>query len=119
VVPGGVITKSYVLLSKRVAFFGSGNTSVNVSAVIRNKADLRNAQIDIVAVGRRGWGYDEGFNKLELKKKWGTVAGPATTGWWKHSGGFRATSTSHKKACNRQRSSHRAVLHGAALFFCT
>jgi len=80
VVPGGVITKSYVLLSKRVAFFGSGSTSVNVSAVIRNKADLRNAQIDIVAVGRRGWGYDDGFNKLELKKKWGTVAGPATTG---------------------------------------
>jgi hypothetical protein len=76
---GGNITKSYVLLNKRVAFFGSGNTTVNVSAVIRNKSELRNAQIDIVAVGRRGWGYDEGFNKLELKKKWGTVAGPATT----------------------------------------
>lgn len=79
VVPGGTVTQSYVLLSKRVGFFGSGNTSVNVSSVIRNKADLRNAQIDIVAVGRRGWGYDEGFNRLELKKKWGTVAGPSTT----------------------------------------
>lgn len=79
VVPGGVVSQSYVLLSKRVGFFGSGNTSVNVSSVIRNKADLRNAQIDIVAVGRRGWGYDEGFNRLELKKKWGTVAGPSTT----------------------------------------
>lgn len=79
VVPGGCLTQSYVLLSKRVGFFGSGNTTVNISTVIRNKADLRNAQIDIVAVGRRGWGYDEGYNKLELKKKWGTVPGPAST----------------------------------------
>jgi len=78
-VPGGVSTKSYVLLNQRVAFFGSGSTSVNISAVIRNKADLRGADISIVAVGRRGWGYDEAFNKLELKKKWGTVAGPGTT----------------------------------------
>lgn len=79
VVPGGQVTKSYVLLSKRVAFFGSGNTTVNISSVIRNKADLRDAQIDIVAVGRKGWGYDDAFNKLELKKKWGTVSGPAST----------------------------------------
>ncbi len=79
IVPGGTVTQSYVLLSKRVGFFGSGNTTVNISSVIRNKADLRNAQIDIVAVGRRGWGYDEGFNRLELKKKWGTVPGPAST----------------------------------------
>ena len=79
VVPGGTLTQSYVLLSKRVGFFGSGNTTLNITAVIRNKADLRNAQIDIVAVGRRGWGYDDGFNKLELKKKWGVVPGPVTT----------------------------------------
>ncbi len=79
VAPGGTTTKSYVLLSKRVAFFGSGSTTVNISSVIRNKADLRGAQIDIVAVGRRAWGYDDAFNKPELKKKWGTVAGPGTT----------------------------------------
>jgi hypothetical protein len=78
-VPGGTATRSYVLLNKRVAFFGSGNTSINISTVIRNKSDLRNAQIDIVASGRRGWGYDEAYNKLELKKKWGTVPGPTTT----------------------------------------
>jgi hypothetical protein len=93
VVPGGTQTKSFNLLSKRVAFFGSGNATVsstynslsgaavgakaNITAVLRNKADLRNAQIDIVATGRRSWGYDEGWNKTELKKKWGTVA-PAT-----------------------------------------
>ena len=97
VVPGGTQTKSFNLLSKRVAFFGSGNATVsstynslsgaatgakaNITAVIRNKADLRNAQIDMVATGRRGWTYDEGWNKLELKKKWGTVsnAGGTTT----------------------------------------
>jgi hypothetical protein len=79
VAPGGTTTKSYVLLNKRIGLFGSGSTTVNVSTVIRNKADLRGAQIDIVAVGRRGYGYDEAYNKAELKKKWGTVAGPAST----------------------------------------
>lgn len=78
-VPGGVVTKSYVLLNQRVGFFGSGNTSVSISTVIRNKADLRGAQIDIVAVGRRGWSYDEGFNKPILQKKWGSVSGPGST----------------------------------------
>jgi len=79
VAPGGTITRSYVLLTQRVGFFGSGNTTVNISTVIRNKADLRNAQIDIVAVGRKGWGYDEGFNKAELRKKWGGVGGQPNT----------------------------------------
>lgn len=78
VAPGGTLTRSYVLLSKRVGFFGSGNTTVNISAIIRNKSDLRNAQIDIVAVGRKGWGYDQGFNKAELKKKWGTIPSVST-----------------------------------------
>lgn len=89
VVAGGAQTKSFNLLAKRVGFFGSGNTTVgttynsltgtvtgakaNITAVIRNKADLRNAQIDIVATGRRSWGYDEGWNSKELKKKWGSV----------------------------------------------
>ena len=79
VVPGGVKTVSFVLLSKKVAFFGSGNTSVNISSVLRNKADLRGGQIDIVAVGRQGWGYDDAFNKAELQKKWGSVGAPAST----------------------------------------
>jgi|PlaIllAssembly_1097288.scaffolds.fasta_scaffold1075673_1 hypothetical protein len=79
VAPGGTSTRHYVLLSKRVAFFGSGNTNVNISAVLRNKSDLRGAQIDIVAVGRRSWGYDEGWNRNELIKKWGSVAGPFST----------------------------------------
>jgi len=83
VVPGGTVTASYNILDKRIAFFGSGNTatdlsgtatstSVGITAVIRNKGDLRGAQISIVAVGRRGWGYDEAFNRGELTKAWGS-----------------------------------------------
>lgn len=79
VAPGGSVTRHYTLVSKRVAFFGSGNTTVNISAVLRNKADLRGAQIDIVSAGRRGWGYDSGWDRGELTKKWGSVAGPAST----------------------------------------
>ncbi len=79
IVPGGVLTKSYNLISKRIGFFGSGNTTVNITAVLRNKADLRGAQIDIVASGRRSWGFDQGFDRATLTKKWGTTTGPATT----------------------------------------
>jgi hypothetical protein len=71
VAPGGTVTRSYALLSKRIAFFGSGNTIVNVSAVLRNKSDLRGAQIDIVPAGRKGWGVNEGWNAAELTRKWG------------------------------------------------
>lgn len=80
VAAGGNITKSYVLLNKRVAFFGSGSTTVNISAVIRNKADLRGGQIDIVAGGRKGWGLDPAFDPAQLTKKWGTVPAVATSG---------------------------------------
>jgi hypothetical protein len=78
-VAGGVATKSYVLVGKRVAFFGSGSTTVNITAVLRNKADLRGAQIDIVAVGRKGWGLDPGFDAPTLTKKWGSVPTTSTS----------------------------------------
>lgn len=79
VVPRGVQTKSYSLVSKRVGFFGSGrdsnaaaaSTKANVSVVLRNKSDLRGAQIDIVSMARRGWGVDEAFDAPTLTKKWG------------------------------------------------
>lgn len=84
----GAKTVSYNLVTKRVGFFGSGvpatltiggisqfvtSTTANVTAVIRNKGDLRGAQIDLVATGRKGWAYDDGFARTELKKKWGSV----------------------------------------------
>lgn len=78
VVPGGTLTRSFTFISKRIGFFGSGNTKVNISAVIRNKGDLRGAQIDIVPVGRRSWGYDQAFDRPQLTKQWGTVGGVNT-----------------------------------------
>ena len=71
IVPKGTKTVSYNLLSERVGFFGSGNTTANVSFVIRNKGNLRGAQIDIVVTGRRGWGFDPGFNQNSEVPTWG------------------------------------------------
>ena len=71
VVPKGVRTVSYNVVSKRIGLFGSGNTTANVSINFRNKGDLRGAQIDIVATGRRGWGTDDAFRKPDLLKNWG------------------------------------------------
>lgn len=89
----GTKTLSYTLLNKRVGIFGSGvagnvsingvstfhsSTTANVTAVIRNKGDIRGAQIDITVTGRKSWTYDPAFNKPDLTKKWGTVN--STTG---------------------------------------
>ena len=79
VVPAGTVTKSYQFLNKRIGFFGSGSTKVNISTVIRNKGDLRGAQIDIVPVGRRSWGYDQAFQKPQLTKKWGGLTAVSTS----------------------------------------
>lgn len=98
VMPKGCVTRSYNLLSQRVGFFGSGvatavtgivngvflnavtvkSTTVNITAVLRNPADIRGAQIDISQVGRQGWGFDPAFNTPNLTKKWGSVN--STTG---------------------------------------
>lgn len=73
VVPRGVQTRSLNLLTKRIGFFGSGNTTANISTVIRNKGDLRGAQIDIVATGRRNYGYDVAFDKNAFRPTaWGS-----------------------------------------------
>lgn len=82
VVPGGTKTVSYSLVNKRAGLFGSGNTATdlsgsatstkaNVSVVMRNKADLRGAQIDINAGGHAGWGYEQAFDKGSTAKNWG------------------------------------------------
>ena len=71
VAPGGTVTKSYTLLSEKIAFFGSGNTVANVSTVLRNKGNLRGAEIDIVVTGRRGWGFDDGFDTGAFQPNWG------------------------------------------------
>ena len=75
----GVKTLSYNILSKKFGFFGSGQDSTgaarsvtaNVTTVIRNKSDLRGAQVDLVNVGKRGWGSDQIFNDPAFFKYWG------------------------------------------------
>lgn len=60
--PRATHTSHLVVLSSQVGIFGSGNTVVNASVAIRNKGNLRGAQIDIKTGGRKGWGFDQAFN---------------------------------------------------------
>jgi hypothetical protein len=71
VVPGGVKTISYNIVAKRVGLFGSGGTTANVTFNFRNPADLRGAQIDLIVTGRRGWAWDDAFNRPELSRGFG------------------------------------------------
>lgn len=71
VVPSGVTTRSYSLVNSQLGFFGSGNTTANVSVVLRNKSDLRGAQIDLTIAGKRGWGVDSGYNTNAVTPPWG------------------------------------------------
>ena len=67
----GTVTKSYKLVNKVCAFFGTGNTVVNISAAIRNPADLRGAQFDISITGRKGWGFNPAFDSGSFLPNWG------------------------------------------------
>ena len=59
---GGYVEKNYVIVNQQFALFGSGNTTVNMTAFLRNLADRRDAQLDIVPVGKQNWGYSPGEN---------------------------------------------------------
>jgi hypothetical protein len=79
IVAKGQTTIRASVVSQRIGFFGSGNTTANITCVFRNPGDLRGAQIDLLASGHRGWGYDPAFNKAELTKKWGSPPDDPTT----------------------------------------
>ena len=99
--PKGLKTLSYNILAKKFGFFGSGvdsagaakSVTANVSTVLRNKGDLRGAQVDIVNAGKRGWGYDAIFNDPVIGKYWGNPpdapngTSPASDGYGGTSGG--------------------------------
>jgi hypothetical protein len=61
--------------------------------VLRNKSDLRGAQVDIVNVGKRGWGSDQVLNDAAYFKYWGNPPDapsgttPPSNGWGGTSGG--------------------------------
>ena len=79
VVPGGVAHQSLSILSQQIGFFGSGNTTANISCVFRNPADRRGAQIDIFVVGRKGWSVDPGFPVKAYRPNWGSPPDSPTT----------------------------------------
>ncbi len=70
VVPKGTVTKSLVVFSKQLAFFGSGNTVANITPTFRNPSDLRGAQIDIAVQGKFGWGYDVAYDTAANEPIW-------------------------------------------------
>lgn len=71
VVAKGTVTKSYTVLNQRIGFFGSGNTTANITPVIRNKGDLRGAQIEIIQIGKRGWTTDTASNPYLISPVYG------------------------------------------------
>lgn len=71
IVPKGTKTLSLNLLSKKVGFFGSGNTTVNVQVNFRNPAALSGQGFDFVVTGKKGWGYDPGLADGEKLPNWG------------------------------------------------
>jgi len=74
VVAGGRVTRSLSLVSKVIGFFGSGNTTANISTVIANRADRRGAGIDFQIAGRKGWGFDDGVDQKAFLPKWPAVS---------------------------------------------
>lgn len=70
IVPRGLKTISLNLLSKKIGFFGSGNTTANVQFTQRNPSNLAGGQIDLVVTGRRGWGYDAGLSAGDKQPDW-------------------------------------------------
>lgn len=81
VVPSGVVTKSLSSVNQIIGFFGSGNTTANISTNMRNPGDLRGAQIDLWITGKRGWNsatnsqasgaLDPGYNPNSNEPVWG------------------------------------------------
>lgn len=80
VVPRGNTTRNYSLVDKVIGFFGSGSTTANISTVIRNKSDLRGAQIDLVTQGRKGWGYDPALPTGAFGPTWPTMDAQGNVG---------------------------------------
>ena len=72
VAPGGASTQSYIIDGKQVGFFGSGNTSANITTVLRNTSDLRGEALDMASNWHFGWGFDPGTNIKSFRSPgWG------------------------------------------------
>jgi hypothetical protein len=70
VVPKGLKTISLNVISKKIGFFGSGNTIANVQITFRNPSNLSGSGWDLVVTGHRGWGYDPGLSDGDKAPTW-------------------------------------------------
>lgn len=62
IAPSCVQTKHFVTASQQIGIFGSGNTQVNVTIMLRNPADRRNPEVECIPVGKQNWGTAPGYN---------------------------------------------------------
>lgn len=62
VAPLGRVEKPTIVFAKYIAIFGSGLTTVSLNINHTHAAALRGGHIDIVPVGRQGYGFDPGTN---------------------------------------------------------
>jgi hypothetical protein len=62
IAPSCVTTKHLVTASQQIGIFGSGNTQVNITIMLRNPADRRNPLIECIPIGKQNWGFAPGFN---------------------------------------------------------
>jgi hypothetical protein len=60
-VAGGTTNKALVILNQQIGLFGSGLTTVNVAIEMRNMADRRNPQIEVVPLGKQFWTTSPGL----------------------------------------------------------
>ena len=68
---GGVVSKSYVILSQRFGLFGSGPTTINMTVTIRNPSELRGGEFTLDYQGRTGWNnYDVAFDVAAVTPTW-------------------------------------------------
>jgi len=60
--PSCTTTKHIVTASQQLGVFGSGNTQVNITIMLRNPADRRNPEVECIPVGKQNWGTAPGYN---------------------------------------------------------
>lgn len=63
ITPGGKVTQHVVIFAKKIAVFGSGNTTVSLEIPNTHAAALRGGHIDIEPAGRQAFGFDPGTDR--------------------------------------------------------
>jgi len=68
---GGVVSKSYVILSQRFGLFGSGPTTISMTVTMRNPSNLAGNEFTLDYQGRTGWNnFDVAFDQAAYEPAW-------------------------------------------------